>query len=59
MVLVCCMQDIADYLSLKPMFVIEGATRFDLYQGKIGKSFLYTDSNLGECNVCYIEVVCR
>lgn len=31
------LQDIVGHFSAKPMFVVEGATRFDLYQGQIGK----------------------
>ena len=30
-------QEITDLRSAKPMFVVEGATRFDLNQGEIGK----------------------
>jgi len=29
-------QDIAEHQNSKPMFIVEGATRFDLYQGDIG-----------------------
>jgi len=29
-------QDIVGHKSAKPMFVVEGAERFDLYQGQLG-----------------------
>jgi len=37
LVLASTVQEITERQHSKPMFVVEGATRFDLYQGKIGK----------------------